>query len=261
MKVRLAIATLAVLVLIAVTGCKKDAPVKNFVVTKISDTSGVNTSTITYDASGKVVKLFGGSMSYDMYYSGDKIVRRTYTQSGTMQEIDSFFYDGASRIFKVVKYDALTATKAKTTVFTYNGQNQVTDATVDNESAIIDDELFEFTYSDGKLSERKKSLKQGGVYKLSSKLEFLAYDNVKNPLSTLYRTALMDIIEAFVYFSAYPNNLTQGKQTLYDTVTGNVTGVTPITLSLTYNSDGYPIRLDLTEGANSGVLTLEYTEL
>ncbi len=255
----LACAAAAVLLIALSPGCKKNAAAKNYVVTQLGDSS--QATNFTYDAQGKLTRLYGPSFSLDLYYNGDKVVRRVSTSSGTINAVDSVFYDASDRIFKVVEYDQPANTKSKTTIFAFNADNTINTASVDYTNPATDDELFEFTYADGKVTQRTKSVNIGGNYKLASKLEFTAYDSHVNPLSAMYRKYLIDIVEAFIYFSAYPNNFTIAKVTFYDTNNGSVTGVTPATATYTYNSDNLPVRMDITEGSTTGSLTYTYTAL
>ncbi len=262
MRLKPIIAAVFVVVLFVFAGCKKkDEPVKNFGLTSITDTTGVALSNFSYGADGKLVKLFTTANSTDLYYSGDKLIRRTYTDGATLKEIDSVYYDAQGRIFKVVNWDAVANTKSKTTVFVFNVDNTINSTTVNYESALKEDELYEFTYSGGKLTERIKSVFTGGSYKLSQKFEFQGYDDKASPFSKIYRPYLTDILNAFVFFVAYPNNITLGKYTTYDTGTGLVTGVTPVTATYTYNTDNLPTRMDITEGGAIGSYLITYQEL
>lgn len=249
----------AVLSLIAVsTGCKKNQPAKTFLITQLGNST--NTTNYTYDAQGKLTRLYGPTSSIDLFYSGDKLIRRTSTLSGSLNEIDSVYYDASGRIFSVVAYEQPANTKTKTTVFAFNADNTVNTATVHYENPATDDVLFEFTYTDGKLAQRTKSLKIGGNYKLANKLEYTAYDTRVNPLASFFRKYLSDVVEAFIYYSAYPNNFTIAKSTDYDTTTGAVTNVTPVTATYTYNSDNLPAKMYITEGSATDSLTYQYTQ-
>jgi hypothetical protein len=186
------------------------------------------------------------------------LIYRTYTTGGTVSR-DSFFYDGSDRIIRVVKYDNLGA-KDRTTVFTFNGDNTHNSATVDYESGLMSDELFDFVYVGGQLRERSKSLMELGTYRLKTKLEYLAYDDKTNPFASVYNSVLMDIIEAFPFYSAYPNNTTSVKQTEYDLLTGNPTGITSISLTYTYNEDNLPVMFSVTDGSATNVYELQYAE-
>ena len=263
MKIKQIIAAVFILTLLmAGVGCKKDnAPAKVFVLSTYGDTTGTNLDNFTYDANGRPSKLYSATYSTDLYYSGDKLVRRTSSQGGAVTEIDSIYYDAQGRIFKAVNWDAAAATKTKTTVFIFNADNTINSATVDYESASTDDELYEFTYSGSQVTERRISVFTGGVYKLKNKFEYQTYDGKANPFAAVYRPYLVDILQAFVFFTAYPNNLTMGKQTTYDLVSGSVTGITPVTITYTYNSDALPTRMDITQGGSTGVIVMTYQEL
>lgn len=249
--------------LIAATGCKKDnpAPAKTYLVSEFGDTTGAFSMQFTYDNEGKLTRIESPTSTINVSYSNGKAVKRVGSSGGSISSVDSLFYDGSNRIAAVVNYDGTATNKQKTTVFTYNGDNTINSATVDYENIATDDELFDFTYSGGKLTQRTKSVKILGTYKLATKVEFLAYDDKENPFAKVYRSCLIDIIEAFIYFSAYPNNATSVKSTMYDTGTGNVTSVSSVSESYDYNSNNLPVMLHESSGGSSGTYYVHYIEL
>jgi hypothetical protein len=262
-KIQIIAFALIVLIAATATSCKKDKDdPKNFAISTFADSTGSFSYQVTYDQTGKAVKYFSTTSAdgYDFYYSDNRLIYRTYTNAGTIEGTDSFFYDGSNRISRVVNYNALGG-KVKTTLFTFNGDNTHNSATVDYTDPLMSDELFDFVYAGGQLKERRKLVLDAGTYKLKYKLEYLGYDDKTNPFTNLYRNVLVDAIEAFVYFSAYPNNVTSAKLTNYDLLTGLVSGVNSATISHIYNSDGLPIKLYVTEGGTSGVYQIQYTEL
>ncbi len=238
-----------------ISSCKKDAVKKTFLITSFNDST--TTLAFTYDVQGNVTRLVNNGYTIDFFYNNNKLVKRTKASSGTNEGVDSAYYNGSGQLYKTVSFDN-TNTKTQTTQITYNGDNTVNTVTVDYESATAD-ELYEFTYSGGKLVQRNKSAKDGAVYKLANKIEFLGYDDKANPLRPLYEKSLIDIQEAFAYFISYPNNFTSVKSTSYDT-NGLVTNVYSASASYTYNADGLPVTATFTEGSTTSTYTLTYTE-
>ena len=249
--------------LIAATGCKKDnpAPEKTYLVSEFGDTTGAFSVQFTYDNEGHLTRIENPTSTINISYNNGKVVKRLSTTGGSVTGIDSVFYDGNNRIATVIGYDGTATIKQQTTSFTYNGDNTVNSATVDYENAATDDELFDFTYSGGKLTQRTKSVKILGTYKLANKVEFLAYDDKVNPFAKVFRSCLLDVIEAFIYFSAYPNNATSVKSTMYDTGTGNVTSVSSVSETYDYGSNNLPIMFHETSGGTTVAYYLHYIEL
>lgn len=247
--------------LFAMAACKKNETPKKYAIASLTDTTGAVLTGFTYDINGRLIKLSSPGFETNIEYSGDRLVRRTNINSGTLSDIDSVYYDPQGRIFKVENWTASPSAKVKTTVFIFNANNSINSATVDYVSAATEDELYEYSYTGSQLTERRKSVLNGGVYKLSGKFEFQSYDDKASPFAAIYRPYLTDILNAFVFFAAYPNNLLLGKQTNYDTATGSVTGVVPVTITYTYNSDNLPTRMDLTEGGSLGAYGITYQEL
>lgn len=243
--------------IVASPGCKKNEPAKTYRVSQLND--GTNATTFTYDTDGKLTSLSGYNSTFNLFYSGDKLVRRTTTDNGVLSKIDSIFYDPSGRIFKVTNWDQPANTLNKTTLFAFNADNTINTATVDFASSASQDMIFEYTYDAGKLVQLSKSVDVSGVYKLDNKIEFTAYDNKTNPLSAVFQKYLVDFIEAYIYYTAYPNNFTIAKQTTYDTTTGSVTGVTAATATYTYNSDNLPVTMALTLGGTTGSYTFTYS--
>ncbi len=249
--------------LMVATGCKKDtaAPAKTYLVSEFGDTAGMFSVQFTYDNQGNLTRIENPTSTINVSYNNGKVVKRLSTTGGSVTSVDSVFYDGSNRIATVISYDGTATNKQKTTGFTYNADNTVNSATVDYENSATDDELFDFTYSGGKLTQRIKSVKILGNYKLANKVEFLAYDDKVNPFAKVYRSCLLDVIEAFIYFSAYPNNATSVKSTIYDTGSGNVTSVTSVSESYDYDSNNLPVMFHETSGGTTVAYYLHYVEL
>lgn len=257
------IKTLTVVSVIAMlaTGCKKeDTNTKTYLITAIADSAGVDQTTFEYDASDKLIRL-GSSPTdfYNFFYSGSKLTVRNIVSSGTVQKVDSFFYDASNHIVRVEGYNG-TGTKQKTTVFAYNGNGTINSATVDYVDPLTDDEMHEYTYNGDNVNTRTSSVKQLGVYKLKTKLEYLGVDDKTNPFVSLYRNHVPDEFSIFFFIWSGVNNPTSAKQTDYDVTTGNVTQVTSATVSYEYNSGNVPTKLTNTVGAQSQKMTFKYLE-
>lgn len=248
---------------ILATGCKKDnnEPAKTYVITEFGDTSGSFTSLYTYDADGNLTRIENNSSAINLTYYNGKLTKRVSTSGASVDNIDSVFYDGSNRIIRVVTYDGTATTKEKTTNLTYNADNTVNSATVNYESSLTPDELFDFTYVGGKLTERTKKVDELGVYKQESKVEFLAQDGKVNPFSKLYQKYLVDIVQAFVYYITLPGNVTSVKITMYDTATGNVTSTSSVSITYDYNADSLPTAIHETSGGSTGAYYIKYKEL
>lgn len=255
MKKYISLALCALIFTTIVTSCKKEAAKKTFLLTSFVDST--TNLLFTYDVQGNVTRLVNNSYTIDFYYNNDKLVKRTKTSGGTNDGVDSIYYDGSGHLYKAVSFDNTNA-KTKTVQITYNGNNTVNTVTIDYEDA-TPDELYEYTYTGGKMVQRNKSAKDGSSYKLANKLEFLGYDDKANPLRPVYEKSLIDIQEAFAYFISYPNNFTSVKSTSYDT-NGLVTGVSSASASYTYNADNLPATATFTEGSTTTTYTLTYTE-
>lgn len=256
----LGVVTVAVAMALA-TGCKKDDTTsKTYLLTALADSAGVDLATFEYDANGNLIR-FGSSSTnnYNFFYSNGKLVVRNYTSSGTVQNVDSFFYDASNRITRAEGYDGAN-TKEKTTTFAYNGDNTLNTATVDFVSPLQNDMLYEYEYSGGKISKRTSSQKDLGTYKVSSKVEFLALDDKKNPFASIYKTYLLDQYSLFYFVWAGEHNPTSAKQTDYDITTGNPTTIASATTTYEYNSSNLPTKSTAVQGSITQVFTYEYME-
>lgn len=246
-------------VLVLATGCKKDEePTKTYYITALTDTAGNDLGTFQYDADNKLIRFGAGSSSnYNFFYSGGKMIVRNYVSSGTVQEVDSFFYDGSNRISRVEGYDGAN-TKVKTTTFAYNGDGTLNTATVDFVSLLTNDMLYEYTYSGGNTATRTSSEKDLGTYKMNSKVEFLGLDDKNNPFVSIYKDYLIDQFGLFYFVWAGNHNPTSGKQTEYDITTGNPTSVASATTAYEYNEGNYPTKTTSVQGGTTNIMLYEY---
>lgn len=249
------IATMAVFM----PSCKKDKP--HFVLTALGDSAGVAQTTFTYDASGKMIKFGAGTTNYDFYYSGDKLIARSYTSSGTIENIDSFRYDAQNRVSRVDDYDVSSNVLVKSTTFSYNSDNSINSASVHYASLGSKDELYNYTYEGGKLKKREDMEKIATVFKKKTETEFLAYDNHDNPFKEIYQKYLIDQFSLFVFVWSYPYNFTSVKQTSYDTTTGDVTSVSSAVGTYKYNADGLPERVTFEQDIYTVIYTFAYQQL
>jgi hypothetical protein len=246
----------ALLLTTTISSCKKDAVKKTLLVTSVGDT--INPILFTYDAAGHLSTLSSlGSVS-TFSYNGDKVITRVATTGSSVRSIDSFYYDGAGNIFKVSSYDS-GFVKTQTTLLTYNSDNTLNYATITSATGAIGEQLFEYTYSNGKLTQRTKSIKTGGVFKMTNRLELLGYDDKQNPLFPIYKKHLIDLQNTFANFWANPYNITIIKSTMYDN-SGQVESVISASGVYTYNADGLPVSGTFTENGNISYLRYTYIE-
>lgn len=247
-------------VLVLATGCKKDeTPAKTYLLTALADSAGVDQTTFEYDTDNKLIRFgLGSTDNYNFFYSGGKVVVRNYVSSGTVQNVDSFFYDGSNRITRVEGYNG-TNTKLKTTTFAYNGDNTINTATVDFVSLLEPDMLYEYVYTGGNISMRSTSQKDLGTYKLKSKIEYLGLDDRINPFESIYKNYLLDEFNLFYFVWSGAHNPTSAKQTDYDITTGNATSVASATTTYVYNSDNFPTRSTSIQGSTTQIFTFEYS--
>lgn len=260
MKKNLAIAVgIVALVLALATGCKKDEPIKTYLLTALADSSGVDQVSFEYDGNNNLIRFGTGSSStYNFFYNGGKVVLRNYVDAGIVKNVDSFFYDGSNRVIRVECYDGAN-TKVKTTAFSYNSNNTVNTATIDYVNPIEDDLLFDYEYSGSNVLKRTSSQKNLGTYKVSSVVEYLDFDDKTNPFQSIYKKYLLDEVGLLYFVWSGANNPTSAKQTDYDIATGNATSVASVTTTYVYNSDNFPTRSTSIQGSNTQVYTYEYS--
>ena len=253
-------ATVCLGIAMLATACKKDeTPAKTYYLTALADSSGTDLATFEYDADNKLIRFGEGSNSgYNFYYNGSKLTVRTYTGSGTVNNVDSFFYDASNRMVRVENYDG-SNTKIGTVTFAYNGDNTLNSATIDYVDPLTNDYLFEYTYNGENVAKRKASEKVLGVYKIKNEIEYLGLDNRKNPFESIYKKYLFDQFGLFYFVWSGPHNPTSGKQTDYDVATGNVTSLASISSSYEYNGDDIPTKAIHTQGATTSIYTFKYT--
>jgi len=239
-------------------GCKKNNSTQ-YLLSALGDSSGTAATTFTYDLNGQVAMIYSNAdlSGWDFYYNGSAISVRTYTSQGQVTTIDSFFYDTQNRLVQINDYS--DTGKIKTSVFTYNGDNTVNSVSVTYTTG-LNNELHNYTYTNGKLTERDDLVNVSGNFKLSSKYEFLAYDNHSNPFNNIGRIYLPDQFTLFAFVWCYPNNFTSAKLTYYDTSTGNPTSVDSNTGSYTYNSAGLPTKAIFYDGSNNTTYTYAYEQ-
>lgn len=241
-----------------VTGCKKDNNITE-TFSSITDTAGNDVMTLTFDNNGRPIKAVASTTTYDFFYNGDKLVKRTTTVSGSLEVIDSFFYDGNSRFSKVTSYDN-GGSETKETVLTYNANNTINQATVTG-SVLNPDQLFEFTYSGGNLSKVTETEKQAGTFKKKREYEFLAFDGKQNPIAPLIKNYFPDQYNVLIFLWMGENNFTSAKQTDYSLINGDITGSFPITATYEYSSTGLPTKIIATFNGNTNTNYYHYTKL
>lgn len=253
------LSVLASIVMLA-TSCKKDEePVKAYTLIGIIDSaSTAQSAALDYDSEGKLLRFgVGSAFSYNYYYNGNNISVRIRSANNIMQSTDSFFYDGASRLVRIEKYDE-NAVKVSTLQFGYNGDNTVNTINVDYVDPGDDDLLYEYTYANGDVTMRTESHKVGGSFKINNKFEILGYDDKINPFHPLYKKYFLDEVYLYYYLWAGVHNATSAKLTTYDLVTGDAIDVAPGTTTFTYNADNYPLTAKSISGTTETKVTYNY---
>lgn len=253
-------ATVCLGIAMLATACKKDeTPAKTYYLSALADSSGTDLATFEYDSDNKLIRFGEGSSSgYNFFYSGSKLIVRNYTSAGSVSSVDSFFYDASNKLVRVEGYNGMNV-KQKTVTLAYNGDNTLNSGTVDYTDPLTNDLLLEYTYSGGNISKRKTSEKVLGVYKTKNELEFLGLDDKTNPFYSIYTNYLLDQFNLFYFVWSGQHNPTSGKQTDYDTNTGNVTSVASATSVYEYNADGMPTKATHSQGASTNIYTFKYT--
>jgi hypothetical protein len=177
------------------------------------------------------------------------MLARTYTSSGTLKNVDSFFYDVAGQLIRADDYDN-TLTKVKSTIFVYNGDNTMNSASVTYVSPTNPNEYYENTYGTGGqlLSRKSYVANSSGIFQLITDVQFLAYDNKANPFVPIYQNYLLDQFNLFAFVYASPNNFTSAKEIFYDATTGNISNLDFSEVSYSYNSNNLPAGLTATDG-------------
>lgn len=242
------------------TSCKKDDDDSAEVFSSLIDTAGNSILTLTYNSDGKVSRAIAGTTTYDFYYSGSRLIKRTLTESGSLVSTDSFFYDGSDRFSRVDKYNSGGAQTAST-VFAYNGDNTINTATVDAMGLGATDQMFEFTYSGGNYATVEEHEKVLGNYNIRRKFEFLAFDSYSNPIAEVIKNYFPDQFNILIFLWSSKNNFTSVTQTDYNVNTGDVTGTFPVSASYKYNGKGMPTEITSTFNGNTNKNFYSYTKL
>lgn len=249
---------IAATVSITISSCKKEeSGTERF--SSITDAVGNDVMALTFDNNHRVIKAIAGTTTYDFFYNGDMLVKRTTTLDGSLDAVDSFFYDGSNRFAKVVSYNE-NGSKQKETVLSYNGNNTVNQATV-NSNTFDPDQLFEFTYNGANLSMVTESEKQAGTFRKKREFEFLAFDANQNPIASLIKTSFPDEYNLLTFLWMSENNFTSAKQTDYSLINGDVTGTFPITATYEYNGLGLPTTAVTTINGTTNTNSYHYTTL
>lgn len=260
-KTYVAILLCAVAISLCFTSCKKEKDSgSGEVFASIKDTAGADIMTLTYNSDNRVSRAVANTTTYDLYYSGTRLIKRTLTTSGSLTATDSFFYDGAGRFSRVDNYNS-GGTLAMSTVFSYNADNTVNTANVNSSTFGVADQMFEFTYTGGNINtimEREKVL---GNFEVRRKYDFLAYDNNNNPIKDVIKKYFPDQFNLLIFLWSSGNNFTSVVQTDYNVFNGSVTGTVPVSATYKYNAAGNPTEITSTINGNTNRNIYSYTSL
>lgn len=241
------------------TSCKKDND-STEVFSSITDTAGNDVMTLTFDNENRPIKAVASTTTFDFFYSGGKLIKRTTTLSGSLDAVDSFFYDGNNRFSKVISYNS-GGVKRRETVLTYNADNSLNQSTINTSVWGESDMLYEFTYNGSNLNKVVESEKMAGTFNKKREYEFLAYDAKTNPISSLIEDYFPDQYNLLIFLWMGNNNFTSAKQTDYSLINGEVTGTFPITATYTYNGSGLPTEIVSTINGNTNRSYYHYKNL